>query len=150
MNVGWSTGHLVTGAMRFDLVGRGELRLDHVGQLEILEEIIHEFFAAELEHEIILRRLVAVAALAFTRSGAAFRTLYLVALQIILVTGTDRFPDAAASMAEAGLVDILGRYRYFFAIGDIGDGAAFYCLLNRPLDLSLVTPQKAPPCDRRP
>jgi catalase (peroxidase I) len=79
----------------------GQLGLDHVRQLEVLEEVIHEFFARQLEDEIVFAGLLAVAgAAAAAAAAAAARTVDLVAFLVFGIAGVDGFPDAAMGVAE--------------------------------------------------
>ena len=87
VDIGGRAGGVVAGALVLVFIGGSELRLDHVRQLEILEEVVHEFFARQLEGEIVFVGLIVVACLAASGSTAAFRAGHAVAFQIFGITG---------------------------------------------------------------
>src|SRR5471032_758577 len=149
MDVGRRARHVVAGALVLEFGCGGQLGLDQVGQLQVFEEVVHEFFARQLEDEIVLGHLVAIAGLAAAGAAAALGTVDQVALEVFLVAGVDGFPHAAVSVAERGLAHVLDRDGNFFAILNVGDGAAFDGTSHRVLDLGLVAPQEALAVDRR-
>jgi len=140
MDIRGRARHLVAGALVPEFGGRGQLGLDHVRQFEIVEEVIHELFARQLEDEIVFADLIAIAGLPFARAGAAARPLDAVALQVFLIAGADGFPDATVRVAKIRFVDVLDRNRDFFAVLDVGNGTSLYRARHRILDLTFVAP----------
>ena len=116
MDIGGRAGDVIAGPLALVFDGLGQLGLDHVRQLKVFEEIVHEFFARQLEDEIVFVGLVAVAGASAPAAAAAARTVELVALLVFGIAGVDRFPDTAVGVAEMGLVHVLDRNRDFFAV----------------------------------
>jgi len=144
VDVGRGARHVVAGALGFEIDRLGQLGLDHVRQLEVLEEVIHEFFTRELENEIVLDGLLAVAGAAAARpAAAAARAVELVAFLVFGIARVDGFPHAAMGVAEMRFVDVLDGDRDFFAALDVGDRAALDGAADRVLDLRLVAAQEA-------
>nr|GEU28494.1 hypothetical protein [Tanacetum cinerariifolium] len=149
VDVGGRAGNIVAGTLVLEFGGGRELGLDQVGQLEILEEIIHELFTRQFEDEIVLGHLVAIAGLAAAGAAAALGPVELVALLIFLVAGADGFPHAAMGVAERWLAHVLDGDRDFLAAFNVGDGAPLDGAPHRVLDLRFVTAQETLAVDRR-
>ena len=134
--------HIVAGALVLEFRGGRQLGFHHVRQFQVLEKIIHEFFARQFEDEVVFRRLVAIARLAPPAATAAFRPGDLVAFQVFLVAGIDHFPDAAMRVAERRFAHVLDGDADLFAILDVRDRAPLDGAPHGILDLALVTPQE--------
>src|SRR5690606_15000129 len=137
------------GSLGLEFHRAGKPGFHHVRQFQVLEEVIQEFFAAELEYEIVFGGLIAIAGTAFARAAARRWTLYFIAFLVFGIAGIDRFPHAAMRMAESRLFDILGGNGYFLTAGDIDNGTALDSLGNGFLDLRFVTPEEALTIDGR-
>src|SRR5690606_6158136 len=121
----------------------GEVALDQVGQLQVLEHEIEEFLLGDLKNELV-HALAGVARLAAASSATtALRARDALAGGEFLVAGVDDGLLAAAAVMQHRLVDIAAGNADLLAVLHVGDGASADGFLHRLLDVLTVTPQKA-------
>src|SRR5690606_11471778 len=107
-----------------------QFRLDQIGQLQIVEEEVEEFFAGQAEDEIILALPVGAAAVAST-SGAAVRLTDNVANLVFTVPGQDEVALARVrAERERWLPQTFRPNTDIFAAIDLGDLAALQGLAH--------------------
>ena len=111
-----------SGATILEFGRLGQLRLYQVGEREVVEKNLHEFFARKREGEIVFS--FAVPAGATAASGtAALGARNLVATGVFLVARYDVFTRAARAMAKSRLGHILPGNRDGLALVDVADAA---------------------------
>jgi hypothetical protein len=123
------------------------LRVPHfgareIGELEIVEEDLHELFARQREHEVVLAAAFA-ALVATTTAARAFGSRDPVAGDVFAIAGEHELAVAAAAEAERRLGDVLFGTRHFAALLHVGQAALADHLLHRGFDLRLVPAQEA-------
>ena len=120
-----------------------DFRAREIGQLEVVEEDLHELFARQRERE----RVVAAALPAFVagaaRAAGAFRPGNAVAGHVFAVARQHELAIAAAPEAERRLRDVLLRHAHFAALLHVGKAPLADHLLHGVLDLRLVPAQEA-------
>ena len=101
----------------------------------MLEKNVEELLARELEGEVVLVRAVP-AGLVAAATAAGITTLKFIAGMILVVAREHVAPDAAATVTELRLGDILGGNADLFAAVDVGDAPLADRLLHRLADLA--------------
>ena len=112
-------------------------------QLEIVEEYLHELFARELEHEVVLRVAFAAVAAVAAAAAAALRPRDAVTGHVFAVAGQHVLAVADAAVVERRLGDVLARHAHFAALLEVGELALADHLAHRLLHVRLVAAQEA-------
>ena len=132
------------GAVALPLGHLGQLRAHQVRQCQVLEEDLHELFAAQAEDEVVLAfALVAGLAAAAALPAAALGSLDAVAAHELLVARVHDLAHAALAVAEHGFGEVLLRDVDVLAALDVADAAAVDRPLHRLADLLLVAAQES-------
>jgi hypothetical protein len=128
---------------------RAELGPREPRQLEIVEENLHELFAREREHEVVLGVVFAAFA-TFTAAAAAASGVAgdAVARDVFPVSREDVLAVAHAAVVERGLGDVLAGNAHFAALFEVGQLALAHHLAHRFLHVRLVAAQEALAVDR--
>lgn len=121
---------------------REQVRLHEARQFEIVEEVLHEFVARQLEHEVVLPFAV-VARLTAAAARAALRARNLVAAHVVLVAGVHVFTTAARPVPEGWLRDVLARNRDALRALDILDATIAHRVRHGTTNVVLDATQKA-------
>ena len=145
MQIGWCAVAGVAGAVRFPFRCVGQLRAFEMGQGQILEEDLHELFAAQVEDEVVIA-LAGIAGLAAALATAATRWLgNAVALDVLGVAGAHDLAHTAVAVAEDGLAQVfLGDVNILAAL-HVTDAAAIHRAAHGVADLLLVPSEKTLP-----
>jgi hypothetical protein len=113
-----------------------------IGELEIVEEDLHELLARQREDEFVFA--AALAALVSPAAAArAVRPRNSVAGDVLAIARQHEFAIAAAAEAERRLGDVLLRHPDLAAALHIGQAPLAHHLLDRGLDLRLVPAQES-------
>ncbi|MNZ86738.1 hypothetical protein D3C78_1055730 [compost metagenome] len=131
------------GAHRLEGVAAGQVALDQVGQLQVLEHEVEEFLLGDLEDEVVHPFALVARLAAATPTAAAGWAGDVLAGGEFLVAGVDDGLLAAASVMQHGFVDVAAGNADLFAVLHVGDGTAADGLFDRLLDVLTVTPQEA-------
>ena len=94
-------------ARAFDLGHGGKLLLHQIGQGQILEEEIHEFFLRQLEHEVVHALALRPAATAAAFPLAAFGAVHPVAADELAVAGQHDVAAATGAVVKDRLGHVL-------------------------------------------
>ena len=136
-----------TGACALHFGHSGELFLYHVRQRQILEEVVHELFTRQFEHEVVHAFRVFRGTAAGPAATAAVGAIGLVAAHELAVAGVDDIAPAARAVMEHRLGHVLGRDGNLFAALQISHLAAGNRLRHGFAYLLPETAQKALPVD---
>ncbi len=125
------------------------MTFDQVGQFEVLEHELQEFFLGNLEDEVVhaLAGVAGLAAAAATAS-AALRPGDVFTGGELLVAWVHDGLFAPATMVQHRFVDIAPRNADLLAMFHVHDGTAAYRLFDGLLDMFAVPPQEALAVDR--
>lgn len=121
---------------------RQQVRLHEARQFEIVEEVLHEFVARQLEHEVVLP-FALVARLTASAARAALRTRDLVAAHVVLVAGVHVFTTSARGVPKIRLRDVLARNRDALRALDILDATVAHRVGHGTTNVVLDATQKA-------
>ncbi len=131
------------GADGLEGVGAGDVALDQVGQLQVLEHEVEEFLLGDLEDEVV-HAFAAVAGLAAAAAApAAGWTGDVLAGGEFLVAGVDDGLPPATAMVQHRFVDIAPGNADLLAVLHVGNGTPADGLLDGLLDVFTVAPQEA-------
>ena len=132
------------GAVRLVFGDLGELRAREVGQLEVVEEVLHELFLGEVEDEVVLALAgVARLAAAAAAAAAAVGPLDAVAGHVFAVARMHGLALAAVAVAEQRLAQVALGDVDVLAVLEVADAAAVDRAAHRLADLVLVAAQEA-------
>ena len=115
---------------------------DETRQFEIVEEILHEFFAAQLEHEVVLTLAFVAGLIAPASAAAALRALDLVAADVVGIARMHHFPLAAGAMPERRFRNVLARDGDALGVLNILDAAIAHGFRNGATNIVLNATQK--------
>ncbi|MNE09758.1 hypothetical protein D3C80_1024450 [compost metagenome] len=131
------------GTHSLERVAAAEVAFDQVGQFQVLEHELEEFFLGDLEDEFV-HALAGIAGLA--RASAATASRWpgdVLAGSEFLVAGVDDCLLATTAMVQHRLIDIAAGNADLLAVFHVSDGAATYCFFNSFFDVVTVTPQES-------
>src|SRR5690606_24741713 len=137
------------GGHGLEAVGTGDVALDQVGQLQVLEHEVQELLLGDLEHEVV-QALPAVAGLALTATATflAVGARDAVAAHELPVARMHTDLPTALAVMQDGLVDVATGDGDLFAVLHVGYRATAHGLLDSLLDMATVPAQEALPVHR--
>ena len=115
---------------------------DETRQFEVVEEILHELFARQLEHEVVLPFALVAGGLAATAASAT-RARNLVALYVVGVARMHELTLSASAMPERRFGDVLLRNGDALRALYVLDAAVSNGVRHRAANIVFDTTQKA-------
>jgi hypothetical protein len=122
---------------------RQQMGLDETRQFEIVEEVLHEFFAAQFEHEVVLTIAFVAGLIAAATAATTLGTWNLVAADIVGVTWMHHFTLAAGAMPERRFGNVLAWNRDALGVLDILDTAVAHRFRDGTTDIAFDAAQEA-------
>ncbi len=131
-------------ALRFPFGRIGQqLRAHQARQGQIVEKHLHELFAREAEHEIVLAHPIFAALVAPTTPATTGRAADVITAHVVAIARVNRLTHPTLPMTKHRLGDIAARQRHVFALLDVADAAARDGFAHRIANLLAVAAQEA-------
>src|SRR5258708_9278371 len=122
---------------------REQMGFDEPGQFEIVEEVLHELVAAQLEHEVVLPFAFVAGAVSAAAPTSAAWARNLVTANVIRVAGVHHFALAAGAVPERWLGNVVARNGDALRVLDIFNATVAYRFGYGATNVVLYATQKA-------